>query len=525
MTPSGSESGGSQGDQGEGHGRSGEPHEGAHSSDSPTSNSPQSHGQGPYPQTPYPPSSYQQSPYPNSPYQQSSYGQQGSTSQFPAYGYQPGQQGDQSGQSGYGHPTTPQQGFGGHGGTGNGGYGGTQPGSGQPGDTQPGSGHPGGGDFGDGGSRGTKSGKSRAPLIVGLVAACAVAGVIGGLVGANINDNDNSSSSSSRGSNVVLGGDVDSSQPAAAPAGSVQAVASKVLPSVVSIDVRSASAAGEGSGVVLSPDGVILTNNHVVSGAGSNAQIVVSFSDGSRSPATVEGTDPISDIAVIKVDKSGLTPIDIGTSGNLAVGQSVVAVGSPLGLAGTVTSGIISALNRPVSSQGEETGTASVIDAIQTDAAINPGNSGGALVNMNGALIGINTAIASLGGDQSSQSGSIGLGFAIPVDQAMRVAKELESTGKATQAGLGVSVRANGSAADNGAVITDVTAGGAAAKAGIPRGAVVTRVDDRVITNGDALVAAIRSHAPGDQVSITYTTGGQTKTVKVTLDTLEVGGR
>ncbi|SIR76099.1 S1C family serine protease [Williamsia sterculiae] len=364
--------------------------------------------------------------------------------------------------------------------------------------------------------------KGRGGLITGValaaVALCALAGLVGGVIGASVSDGSGSN-------DVVLGGDRDTSQPAAATPGSTQQVASKVLPSVVSIDVRVGNQEGEGSGVVLSQDGLILTNNHVVSAdnAGTANSLVVTFNDGSTAKATVKGTDPISDIAVIKTDKSGLTPITVGTSKNLAVGQNVVAVGAPLGLAGTVTTGIISALNRPVSTQGPSDSTASVIDAIQTDAAINPGNSGGALVNANGALIGVNTAIASLGGSsESQQSGSIGLGFAIPVDQAMRTAQQLESTGKATQAGLGVSVRPTSSADQPGALISEVQRGGAAGKAGIPRGALVTKVDDRTIASGDALVAAIRSHAPGDQVTITYTTGGQTKTAQVTLDTLSV---
>ncbi len=267
-----------------------------------------------------------------------------------------------------------------------------------------------------------------------------------------------------------------------------------------------------------------MTNNHVVSEAGTAtaSQVLVIFSDGTRAPARVLGADPISDIAVIKVDKGDLKPIMVGTSDNLAVGQDVIAIGAPLGLSGTVTTGIISALNRPVSTS-RESGTTSVIDAIQTDAAINPGNSGGALVNARGALIGINTAIATLGASAERQGGSIGLGFAIPIDQAKRVADELTETGQATQAGLGVSVRGNTAVDEPGAYISDVTAGGPADKAGIPQGAVVTKVDNRTISSGDALVAAIRSHAPGDTVTITYTINGQTKTTQVTLETLQVG--
>ncbi|MFW0786852.1 trypsin-like peptidase domain-containing protein [Gordonia sp. CPCC 206044] len=373
-----------------------------------------------------------------------------------------------------------------------------------------------------GGAPATKKksgGGAKAALAVGAVVLALVAGGVGGVIGANVSDGDSSSHSG------PLGGDPksDSQGAVAAPEGSVQQVAANVLPSVVSIVVRSGNAEGGGSGVILSDDGVIMTNNHVVSEAGNAmaSQVVVNFHDGSRAPARVLGADPISDIAVIKVDKNGLKPITVGTSENLAVGQDVIAVGAPLGLEGTVTTGIISALNRPVSTS-RESGTTSVIDAIQTDAAINPGNSGGALVNARGALIGVNTAIATLGASAEQQSGSIGLGFAIPIDQAIRVANELRDSGKATQAGLGVSVRANADTDQAGALISDVTAGGPADKAGIPKGAVVTKVDDRNITTGDALVAAVRSHAPGDTVTITYVVNGQTKTAPVTLETLHV---
>jgi putative serine protease PepD len=234
----------------------------------------------------------------------------------------------------------------------------------------------------------------------------------------------------------------------------------------------------------------------------------------------VVGTDPASDIAVVRAQGvSGLTPIALGSSANLHVGQNVVAVGSPLGLEGTVTTGIISALNRPVSTAGDTAKQNTVLDAIQTDAAINPGNSGGALVNMNGELIGINSAIATLGGPANSpdaQGGSIGLGFAIPVDQAKRIADELISTGTASHASLGVQV--SNDTTTHGAKIVEVTSGGAAATAGIPSGAVVTKVDDRVVGSADALVAAVRSKAPGDKVTLTYLdTSGAAQTVQVTL--------
>ena len=230
------------------------------------------------------------------------------------------------------------------------------------------------------------------------------------------------------------------------------------------------------------------------------------------------GADPASDIAVVKAQGvSGLTPITLGSSANLRVGQDVVAVGSPLGLEGTVTTGIVSALNRPVSTAGDAGNQNTVLDAIQTDAAINPGNSGGALVNMNGELIGVNSAIATLGGDsQEAQSGSIGLGFAIPVDQAKRIADELISSGTASHASLGVQV--SNDAATHGAKIVEVTQGGPADGAGLPSGVVITKVDDRVITSSDALVAAVRSRAPGEKVTLTYLdAAGNSQTLDVTL--------
>ncbi|MBD0862254.1 trypsin-like peptidase domain-containing protein [Gordonia sp. zg691] len=352
-----------------------------------------------------------------------------------------------------------------------------------------------------------------------------VAGGVGGFAGYTLADSDNGSTSNTSG---PLGGDPSANgnnNPVSAPEGSVQEVAARVLPSVVSIEVASGGALGSGSGVVLSRDGVIMTNNHVVS-AGGNApasKVAVNFSDGSRSEARVLGADPISDIAVIKVQRDDLTAITVGNSNNLAVGQDVIAIGSPLGLAGTVTTGIISALNRPVlTSRDPSSNTTSVIDAIQTDAAINPGNSGGALVNARGALIGINTAIATLGGGEEQATGSIGLGFAIPIDQAIRVAKELETTGKASHANIGVSVRPSGDTDAPGAVVTAVTPGGPAAAAGIPADAVITKLDDRVISSGDALVAAVRSHAPGDTVTVTYRVNGASRTAQVKLGTLEV---
>jgi putative serine protease PepD len=314
------------------------------------------------------------------------------------------------------------------------------------------------------------------------------------------------------------------SQPAASlPAGSVEQVAAKVVPSVVKLEVDMGRQSEEGSGIILSSDGLILTNNHVVSAAregpgGPAGQTKVTFSDGHSAEFNLVGSDPSSDIAVVRAEGvSGLTPITIGSSANLRVGQDVVAIGSPLGLEGTVTTGIISALNRPVAATGDTGNQNTVLDAIQTDAAINPGNSGGALVNMAGQLIGMNSAIATLGGESAAaQSGSIGLGFAIPIDQAKRIADELIQNGTASHASLGVQV--GNDATIDGARIVEVTGGGAAAAAGLPSGVIVTKVDDRVIGSADALVAAVRSKAPGDKVTLTYLdSSGKEQTVQVTL--------
>ncbi len=354
-------------------------------------------------------------------------------------------------------------------------------------------------------------------------------------------------------------------QTAVTAPGSVEEVSAKVLPSVVKIQIDSGQSREEGSGIILSSDGLILTNNHVVAAAAGNGgaqgaaegqipglprglfpggqmpqgspygpdsqdpsdgpsnaglKATVTLSDGRTAPFSVVGTDPADDIAVVRVQGlDNLTPISIGSSKDLKVGQNVVAIGSPLGLQGTVTTGIISALNRPVATGDEQTGQHSVMSAIQTDAAINPGNSGGALVDMSGNLIGINSAIASMGGGQDSpgaQAGSIGLGFAIPVDQAKRIADELVSTGTVQRASLGVKLSADDSG--HGAAIAGVVQGSAAAAAGLEKGSVVTKVDDQVIDGPEALVAAISSKAPGDNVALTYQDpSGSSHTAQVTL--------
>jgi putative serine protease PepD len=301
-------------------------------------------------------------------------------------------------------------------------------------------------------------------------------------------------------------------QTAASPAGSVEAVAEKMLPSVVQLQVEGRSEPGEGSGFVISSDGLIMTNNHVIAGAAQGGQITAVFTNGQSAPATIVGRDPNSDVAVVKAQGvSGLTPADLGRSDDLRVGQGVVAFGSPFELSGTVTSGIVSALHRPARAGGDQGDQATVMDAIQTDAAINPGNSGGPLTNLQGQVIGINSAIYSPRTD-SATAGSVGIGFAIPIDQARRTADEIVKTGKATQTVLGVEVN---NAQQGGAMVNKVIDGGPAQQAGLQPGDVITKLDDRPIDTSDALVAAVRSHAPGDVVTLVI--GDGSRTFDVTL--------
>jgi putative serine protease PepD len=296
---------------------------------------------------------------------------------------------------------------------------------------------------------------------------------------------------------------------------------------VVTIDVVTSSAHDTGSGVVLRADGYILTNNHVISSAGSGAKITVTMSDGRAAQAKVVGTDPSDDLAVIQVPLTKLTAATFTSSKSLVVGQTVVAVGAPLGLSDTVTSGIVSTVARPVSTGNAASGDGAVFNAIQTDAAINPGNSGGPLVDLNGNVVGINAAIAtdsSSGGlqvpGQQSQSGNIGIGFAIPSDEASRIAAELIATGKATHALMGLSVAdapTTGSSSQPGASVRTLTAGGPASKAGIKAGDVLTNLGGQRIDSANALVAAVRSHAPGETVAVTYVRNSRSTTVQVTL--------
>ncbi|MGY1667016.1 S1C family serine protease [Geodermatophilus sp. SYSU D00696] len=297
--------------------------------------------------------------------------------------------------------------------------------------------------------------------------------------------------------------------------GSVADIAERVMPAVVSIEVRVGEAGATGSGVVVDGEnGYIVTNNHVISGADGveGAGIRAVFSDGTGSEARIVGRDPASDLAVLKVDRPGLVTASLGSSDDVVVGDPVVAIGSPLGLAGTVTSGIVSALDRPVRLAGEGSDTNAVISAVQTDAPINPGNSGGALVDATGAVIGINTAIASLGG------GSVGLGFAIPIDTAREIAEQLISTGAAVHASLGVNTRSVTDGTRDGALVLNVEPESAAAAAGIREQDVVIAVDDVPVGSSEELVVAIDAHRPGDVVTIELIRNGSSTTVQATLD-------
>src|SRR5262249_35194984 len=293
------------------------------------------------------------------------------------------------------------------------------------------------------------------------------------------------------------------------PAGSVAAVVSRVLPAVVSLEFRVGEQGGFGSGVVIDGHGYLLTNNHVVAPAASipHATLEAVFSDGTRVPARIVGRDPKTDLAVVKVEVANLTVAQLGRSSALKQGDPVIAIGSPLGPTGTVTSGIISAVERPVRLEAESGQGNAVIDAIQTDAAINPGNSGGPLVDAAGAVVGINTAIRTLG--TSDGGGSIGLGFAIPIDTARTIAQELIRTGRYQHSELGVNASSVSDGRSDGARVQNVQQGSAAAEAGILENDVITKVGDRTIGSADALAVAIRERAIGEKVPISLIRDGR----------------
>jgi putative serine protease PepD len=354
-------------------------------------------------------------------------------------------------------------------------------------------------------------------LVAGVaVLALVVGGLAGGLGGYLVSNQSGGTVISS------LQQPAPAKQTANAPAGSVQAAANRVLPVVVTIAAEFQSQTGTtgdtGSGIVISSDGNILTNNHVIAGAATGGKIQAIFADGRTVDATVVGRDPTTDIAVIKAKGvTGLPVAALGRSDNVAVGEQVVAIGAPFDLAGTVTSGIVSSLHRPTAAGDSSSNQTTVLDAIQTDAPINPGNSGGPLVNMQGQVIGINSAIYSPNsgsGLQGGQGGNVGIGFAIPIDQAKRIADEIVTTGKAIQTVLGVKVTDNVPASGgqpnilpNGALISSVTAGGPADKAGLKANAVVVKANNRLVASADGLVAAVHAAAPGDQMKLTLNDG------------------
>jgi putative serine protease PepD len=377
-------------------------------------------------------------------------------------------------------------------------------------------------------------------IVVAAVVAAAVAGGTAGIVVHNNDDNSggtaaNSSSSSSANAPAPV-------QQANGTAPDWAVTAAAVEPSVVAITVGSTQSGQEaqGSGIILDKSGHVLTNNHVAT-AVDGGPITVTLTDQRTYKATVVGTDPTTDLAVLKITNppTDLKPASLGDSGKLAVGQPVMAVGNPLGLADTVTTGIVSALNRPVTTaasdgQGADSGSndSVITNAIQTDAAINPGNSGGALVTASGQVIGINSSIASLsGGDAfggSSQSGSIGLGFAIPINEAKTISQQIISTGTVKHPFLGVSLEdgsvAQGSAQRATAVIQSVTSGTPAASAGLRKGDAVIAIDSDPVNGALSLTAEVRERAVGDKVTLTVIRDGKQITVSVTMAARPAGG-
>ncbi|WP_372409363.1 trypsin-like peptidase domain-containing protein [Streptomyces luteireticuli] len=370
---------------------------------------------------------------------------------------------------------------------------------------------------------GAGKGVARRKVVVGALVVALVAGGVGGGLGAWLERDGG-------GRHVTLPqAPVDRSE---RDPGSVAGIAARALPGVVTLHVRGSSERGTGTGFVLDKRGHILTNNHVVEPAGGSGEIVVTFNGGQTAKATVVGRDSGYDLAVVKVSGvSGLTPLALGNSDSVHVGDSVVAIGAPFDLAGTVTTGIISAKERPITAGGkkQDGSDVSYVDALQTDAPINPGNSGGPLVDSRARVIGINSAIRSAGGSEAGgQGGSIGLGFAIPINQAKRVAEELINTGRAAHPVIGVSLdmayQGDGARVNpKGGSGTPVTRGGPADKAGIEPGDVIKKVDSSAVHSGQELIVKIRSHRPGDRLTLTVERGGKERTLPLTLGSASAG--
>jgi putative serine protease PepD len=360
--------------------------------------------------------------------------------------------------------------------------------------------------------------RRRWPKWAALAAAFVAVGVGAGLGGAAAASSSSSSSSSS-GATTADGSSASSC--------AVTPVADKVLPSVVTIAVKGPGGSGTGSGEVINSSGDILTNNHVISGAASGGSVQVLFADGSTEPATIVGRDPQTDVAVIKVrPEHGVKPIPMGSSSSVQVGQPVVVLGAPLGLSGTVTSGIVSALNRTIQVPGDGDSSALLVSAVQTDAAINPGNSGGAMVNCSGDLIGVPTAGASVPSTSGESSGgNIGLGFAIPVDLAKTISSQIIDTGHVTHAYFGLQTQpiepqsAQQAGVPQGLYVASVTPGGPSAAAGLAPGDVITRIDGKPATSNVQLQELTLTSSPGDRVPLQVWRSGRTASATVTLGT------
>jgi putative serine protease PepD len=357
----------------------------------------------------------------------------------------------------------------------------------------------------------------------GVAALALVLGVVGGAVGSALVESANGPGSVSGGLDAV---ETNNTAPLAGANKSVVRVADQLLPSTVQIvaDFEGQSGGATGSGFVLDKQGHVVTNNHVVADAAEEeGEIEIVDQDGQRYGATVVGRSAVYDLAVLYSEEiGGLPPAALGASERLSVGEPVVAFGSPLGLSSTVTSGIVSALNRPVTT-GDSANDSSYINAVQTDAAINPGNSGGPLVNLRGQVVGVNSAIATTGGGfAGSESGNIGVGFAIPIEQVRITADQILRTGEARYPVIGAKVQTGGAEEGDGARIDEVMPDTPAAASGLAEGDVITEVNGQRVTDGIALIVAIRTYQPGETIEFTVRRDGATRTVSVTLDS-EVG--
>jgi len=347
-----------------------------------------------------------------------------------------------------------------------------------------------------------------------------VLGLVGGAIGGVAVQSWRDARDDGRTSNGINSVDTVSVPPIESGNESVASVAKALLPSTVQVlaDYEGQQLGATGSGWVLDKQGHIITNNHVIAGAVDGGDIEVVDHSGHQYTAKLVGRSTVYDIAVLFVPEAkDLQPVSLGSSKAMNVGDPVVAIGSPLGLNETVTSGIISALDRPVTT-GESEDETSYINAVQTDAAINPGNSGGPLVSMQGQVIGVNSAIATTGGSSfGGESGNIGVGFAIPIEQVVTTADQILSTGKAQYPVIGAKVLTGGDHSVNGAVIDSVVAGTPADEAGLEKGDVITKVDDVRVSDGQSLIVQIRTHRPGDTITLTFTRDGEEKTADVTL--------